>query len=1133
MGTNVKKEKTKGQGLIDFVFSWSFADVLNKNLYKGKVQHIERTFTSVDHYMKSFIRPLVEETHADLLSSIETVAHAPIRQIGRVEITKEHKPPKDLYYKIWMKRTRDDGNGEGIYEPEFGDLIALTEVRPKRIDDLNRPRSPYVVALVQRTDGTDKLNILSSKPILVTPKIENKQKKEDENKRTLYAVYLTNMTTNVRIWMALNAELEGGNMNIIRGVLQADLNIRENCTECFSQENKIAAASNVLSAINSFKLDSSQKAAVLSCIAARECRHQNTVKLIWGPPGTGKTNTVASLLFALLRIKCRTLTCAPTNVAVLGVSKRLVSFVGDSLEYDTYGFGDIVLFGNGERMKIDDHEDLFDVFLDHRISILASCFAPMTGWRSSVESMICLLENPQELYKKYLEEHEETKEDDEEDEEEEDDDDDDDENNMTEEEREEEAERNSENRKLNGVEDFIQTDDKNVWRKATVKALKENKKKKKRADRKSQLNIDSILTFEEFFKKKFKFLGSNLMFCISSLYTHMPTCFISVEVVKKMISAVGLLKVIGAFLLASAAADAGLTRVIRNEEVENESKKYKNLRLAKMESLEILKSLRDTIEVPKFTGRYQIRNFCLQNARLIFCTASSSAKLYTEGMPPIELLIIDEAAQLKECESTIALQLSGLRHAILIGDELQLPAMVQSEICKEKDFGRSLFERLVLLGHRKHLLNIQYRMHPSISLFPSTEFYDKKIMDAPKVKDKRYEKRFLQGKMYGSYSFINVAHGNEKFDSRHSRKNMVEVAVVAEILAILFKESMVSNQKVRVGCISAYKAQVFALQDKLGKKYSTDAKSDFSVSVRSVDGFQGGEEDIIIISTARSNLRGSVGFLSNRQRANVALTRARHCLWIVGDGNTLVQSGSVWKKLVLDAKSRGCFHNATDDKNLAQAVAGALIEHNQIDTLFKADSQLFINAKWKVCFSNDFLKSMNSIKNVEVKKEVISLVQRLSSGWRLNYQEDGFPNWNGTSLELLELYKVNGLLSLAWTVDIVRENSKQLQVLKVWDVLPLYEIPQLAKRLDTIFGNYTVDTMKRCKSKRLQGNLVVPETWPVDPRADADHTRFLEGRMASLNLRDEPKRSTYNRFHGSQKLAMSGTKKKSSQSNRA
>ena len=84
------------------------------------------------------------------------------------------------------------------------------------------------------------------------------------------------------------------------------------------------------------------------------------------------------------------------------------------------------------------------------------------------------------------------------------------------------------------------------------------------------------------------------------------------------------------------------------------------------------------------------------------------------------------------------------------------------------------------------------------------------------------------------------------------------------------------KEKVRVGCISPYKAQVFAIQDALGKTYSSDAKDKFSVNVRSVDGFQGGEEDIIIISTVRCNGNGSIGFLENLQRTNVALTRARY-----------------------------------------------------------------------------------------------------------------------------------------------------------------------------------------------------------------------------------------------------------------
>lgn len=108
------------------------------------------------------------------------------------------------------------------------------------------------------------------------------------------------------------------------------------------------------------------------------------------------------------------------------------------------------------------------------------------------------------------------------------------------------------------------------------------------------------------------------------------------------------------------------------------------------------------------------------------------------------------------------------------------------QIASEADLGRSLFERLVLLGHKKQLLNMQYRMHPSISYFPNREFYGMKILDATSVRVRSYEKKFLPEKMYGPYSFINVAYGKEQFGQGYSSKNAVEVSVVAEIVSKLY-----------------------------------------------------------------------------------------------------------------------------------------------------------------------------------------------------------------------------------------------------------------------------------------------------------------------------------------------------------
>ena len=95
------------------------------------------------------------------------------------------------------------------------------------------------------------------------------------------------------------------------------------------------------------------------------------------------------------------------------------------------------------------------------------------------------------------------------------------------------------------------------------------------------------------------------------------------------------------------------------------------------------------------------------------------------------------------------------------------------------------------------------------------------------------------------------------------------------VLDFVSKEYVRTKKKVRVGVISPYKAQVYAIEDKVNR-YCKDSEIGFKVNVRSVDGFQGGEEDVIIITTVRCNSNGSIGFLSDQRRANVALTRARY-----------------------------------------------------------------------------------------------------------------------------------------------------------------------------------------------------------------------------------------------------------------
>ncbi|KAK7300611.1 hypothetical protein RJT34_11459 [Clitoria ternatea] len=378
---------------------------------------------------------------------------------------------------------------------------------------------------------------------------------------------------------------------------------------------------------------------------------------------------------------------------------------------------------------------------------------------------------------------------------------------------------------------------------------------------------------EQFLKLRFGELTEKLKLFMKTLYTHLPRSLLKIEHVKEMFGAMDCFRCLESWLNqdrfkeALHAFEYGSNRGYFEWSPSSERDKC----------LEKLNSLHESITLPK---EREIAKFCLSNACVVLCTASSSIRMDTEEMDPLQFVVIDEAAMLKECETAIPLQLPGLCHCILIGDEKQLPALVMSKIAEKAVFGRSLFERLVSLGHKKLMLDVQYRMHPSISLFPCREFYDDKLSNAPNVKESCYTKQFLEGEIY---AFIGT------------------------------------RKKVSIGIISPYNAQVYEIQEKL-KQYTSASGQDqnLSISIRSIDGFQGGEEDVIIFSTVRSNGSGKVGFLSNTQRANVALTRAsvdedKNLARAMNDAlfelELLQESESYFKKLSLGGTSKSARKN--------------------------------------------------------------------------------------------------------------------------------------------------------------------------------------------------------------------------------
>ncbi|KZV14915.1 hypothetical protein F511_40287 [Dorcoceras hygrometricum] len=598
-----------------------------------------------------------------------------------------------------------------------------------------------------------------------------------------------------------------------------------------------------------------------------------------------------------------------------------------------------------------------------------------------------------------------------------------------------------------------------------------NEQSKVKENHEVEIQQSESKTFLEYARDRFRHIASPLRESLSTFITHLPR-IVGQNFQKTAVQLISLLNSIETLLYEDNLTSDELEIILESQEMICSLPSFVYMRNECVSTLRSLWSSLAKLDLPPVTSKTKISDFCLQKASLIFCTSSSSYKLHMVDMEPINVMVIDEAAQVKESESAIALQIPDVRHAILVGDELQLPPTVNSKLSEEAGFGKSLFARLSSLGHSKHLLNTQYRMHPSISQFPNSNFYDNQILDAPSVQDESYQRCYLQGKMFGPYSFINILGGKEEVDDvGHSRRNMVEVAVVLKIVQKIFKAWNGSKEKLSIGVISPYAAQVAAIHDKIKQNYENLQR--FAVKVKSVDGFQGGEEDIVIISTVRSNRHGSIGFLSNPQRINVALTRARHCLWILGNEGTLSKVDSVWETLIRDAKRRQCFFTANDDYDIGKAIFTVQKEQEELEDLLNGESIIFKYARWKVTFSDNFRKSFGKLRSSRIKKLVMNILLKLASGWRPKKIDVDLKCQS--SLYIVKQFKVEGYYVLC-SIDIMKD-LMWTQFLKVWDVLPLVEIPKLLKRLDSIFSMLTDDFINRCKEKCIEGNLEVPKIW--------------------------------------------------------
>lgn len=290
----------------------------------------------------------------------------------------------------------------------------------------------------------------------------------------------------------------------------------------------------------------------------------------------------------------------------------------------------------------------------------------------------------------------------------------------------------------------------------------------------------------------------------------------------------------------------------------------------------------------------------LQQSTVIFATLSSVGNsVLRRAVSQVDIVVCDEAAQASEAQTLIPLTLYP-SHLILIGDPAQLPAFVESTHAVVCGAGESLMGRLMRCGQQLHVLSTQYRMHPDIVQIINGEFYDNRLATAESVltrsplhsgrvgKDAGGDKRRNQPKWLTMPLSICCLEQSEEHGgggvSWSNRKEAQFVVSLIEKIAHFHGKFFDVSQRVLV--ISFYAAQVHLIQKLLQQEGSGFAK----IKVSTVDGVQGGEADIVIVSFVRKNDNGRIGFVSDRQRLNVALSRAKHQLLLVGSASTLRSS---------------------------------------------------------------------------------------------------------------------------------------------------------------------------------------------------------------------------------------------------
>ncbi|KRX44379.1 Regulator of nonsense transcripts 1 [Trichinella sp. T6] len=291
----------------------------------------------------------------------------------------------------------------------------------------------------------------------------------------------------------------------------------------------------------------------------------------------------------------------------------------------------------------------------------------------------------------------------------------------------------------------------------------------------------------------------------------------------------------------------------------------------------------------------------LKHADVVCCTCVAAGDPRFNHIR-FRAVLIDESTQATEPECLIPI-MAGARQVILVGDHCQLGPVVMCKKAARAGLNQSLFERLVILGNRPIRLQVQYRMHPLLSSLPSNLFYEGTLQNGVTEQE-----RILEGVDFRwpnptvPMFFWCTASQEEISSSGTSFLNRAEAAHIEKIATKFLRSGIRADQ---IGIITPYEGQRAYIVQHMLLSGPLNNKLYQEIEVASVDAFQGREKDIILLSCVRSNEHSGIGFLNDPRRLNVALTRARYGLIIVGNPKVLSRQ-PMWHSLLRFCRENHC-----------------------------------------------------------------------------------------------------------------------------------------------------------------------------------------------------------------------------------